>query len=112
MSGCTPDTIAIWPATARGQNVTHFWYEANSGFRRACDNEGWPVGDALVTSPASVYAGCDACRDLYVEDIVKCDGRLRVVSHVEMEVPPFSALGGIHAGPHGPSTRQYSTVPA
>ncbi len=64
-------SISIWPRTAPGDPVTHFWYDTPAGgFRTICDDSPWLSGRGHALAEPETYSPCLECRGLYVEDIV------------------------------------------
>lgn len=72
-----PSLIRIWAATALGE--THFWWKAEETVVRFCDMQPWPTTVPLRNDSRRRYKPCDHCIAMYVDDIVRGDGRLEPV---------------------------------
>ena len=74
--------VEIWPfRSADSDPRTHFWYKDEKAFKRLCDNLPWerkPVNDNGLGFPVP----CQACQDLYVEDVVYGRGLLLIRSEI------------------------------
>ena len=73
--------IPIWAARSSGP-VTHFWFEQGGLVRRVCDGA---VHEAQESGPPGVFVPCSACKDIYVEDVVR--GRGAFVLDTENPMP-------------------------